>query len=189
MSVFIIVFLSVLLFFLILSIPFKLTLAVFLSTDRKQLFYSLKFAFFNVFCGRLRLEDNREITAEIYRNFIFKDPIDKRLVPFLLNELALRLDLRNIKVYFDVGKKDDAYLTSMSCGVLQSFITGILAIIITKFPYTQLKQGFKASFKKDTFKFTLVVDFYISILDVLIAILVSFIKEIRYESRKRRSSN
>lgn len=175
MKIYLVVFLAVLLLFVLLGYPFKVCAKVHINLIKFKAFYSLKVMFIKLLCGTTYIEDNNLIIQNTH-NLIYNSQQNTKKQMLIMQNIAKRISVAKLQVYFSGGVKNNAYQTAMLCGYAYAITSAMLAYLITKNNCINIFQDIDPQYSSDALDITLKCVLEISMLDVIGALIVSAFK-------------
>lgn len=168
MRIALVVFLVLILVYIVLALPFPIKFKCHVNGIKLLSFYSIKFWFFKVLCGKAYIEDNKFIMQNTH-NHIYSNDKNAIKQQVFLKSIIKRISVHRAELYFTGGMQDDAYVSAMLCGYVQVISSALISVIITKNPFVNIFQDIDPTFNKDNLDFSAKILLEISILDILIA--------------------
>lgn len=161
--IFVLVFVALL---FLLFFPFKIRVRAHFNIVSNNGFFCVRFAFFNILCGRLRFANDFRFEIETQKTFFdIEKKISKRTELFL-KHLIKQVDVMFLDFVFEGGKKDDAYITSLLCGGVQAASSALFSILKTKNVSGSFRKNVLVDFQKNAIAFSIDTAISISVFDI-----------------------
>ncbi len=179
-----IVFLSIILFVILITYPFKFVVKFHINILTKQAFYSIKVAFIKLLCGTTYIEDGQLIIQNSH-NLIYTTQ-NKEFQTQLLKCILPQINVTKLQLFFSGGISSDAYQTAMLCGYIYSISSAIFSYFITKNNFINIFQDIDPQYGKDALDITAKAIIEFSLLDIIVCAIkaTSQYKEIIHEQTK-----
>ncbi len=165
-------FLVGLLLFLLLAYPFKINFKLHINFINLKSFYSLKVLFIKLLCGTTYIEQNNLIIQNTH-NLVYNSSKDAQKQMREMTNIAKKIEISKVQIFFTGGIEDNAYQTAMICGYMYAISSALISYIITTNPYVDIFQDIDPVYNKNALDLTAKCILKISILDILIALLES----------------
>lgn len=166
-----IVFFIITIIIMAMAFPFKTRMMFHTNLLNAKGFYSFKIMKIRLLTGRFYIDKGEGFMVENSVD-IFSGNINKPFVRNLIKEMAKKIDVKKMELFFTGGFKEDSYSSAIMCGMVASGIQTLYSIIYEKFEDVKLYEDVKVTFDDDNIDLTFDIVVKIS----LIAILKSIFK-------------
>lgn len=167
------VFMSILLFGIILVIPIRVKGVMLADGRERQCFFSLSLPGKNLASGKIALDKNFSILTDAEISSLMKsDETNMEKTRFVSN-LIEKLHFSSFEMYVDGGIKENAFATAMTIGFFYSLAISLLTVIDKK--NSKIRSNIKISpnYTDDIFEICGRFKVYITLSDVIISKLQS----------------
>ena len=165
-------------FFFTISIivfPFKIRMLGHFNLIKLIGFYSMKVFFIKFLTGRIRYENN-EFKIENSVNII-KEEFNEEFTKKLISELANRMDIKKIEVYFTGGISDNSFSSAILCGSISSLVQSFYSYLSQKYYNVKLYEDIDPTFNQNNLELTFDAVISISLISIVIAVFSSLKKQ------------
>lgn len=155
-----------LLLFLILILPFKIKIGLHINVLENKGFYLIKVLFIKMLCGRVRIKEGK-LEFENNNDLIFKKSKDEVYLNKVFMCLLSEMEICDLQIFIEFGNKSDAAQTAIFCGALESVLSGLFAVLKTKFNYMYQFLDIDTNYNKDALEATVGTIISISLWQIL----------------------
>ena len=112
----------------LLFFPVKVNLELVADAKENIVAYCVKIFCFRLLCGRMWVGKTGFVVENQHGRFQGNEQ-DAKAVPGFVSRLFTKLDFVNMFVAFEVGKKDDAMTSALSCGAIETVFAIVFALL------------------------------------------------------------
>lgn len=174
MNIFILILFCLLLFILIIVLPFKIKANLHINYQTYEMYYLINLWIINFICGKINLLSSNII--ENKNNHITGDGKNKKYSSFLIKEYLKRITVANIDIYKIYGNSSDAMNTSLFCAIDNLIFNILNSYIYTKNRMLNTYVLVEPNYNEDINQTSIYGVIKISILDVILSIIKAKLK-------------
>lgn len=172
MKIALIVIMSLLLVYVLLSYPFSFRLKVHADAINLVCFYSLKINFIKLLCGKSSITSSTLVTQNTHDLILApmkSSPMQKAFV----KQLLPKIKISKAEVYFTGGVESNACTTALLCGSVQILSSILTSALISSSPLINIYQDIDTDFTKDALEISASCVLQLSLNDIFLAFIAS----------------
>ncbi len=165
-----IVFLILILLIMAIAFPFKTRFMIHINLFDTQGYYNIKVIKIKLLTGRFYIDDKEGFSVENSANLMegkFKSDFAKELS----KEFIKTLDVKQVKMFFTGGLKNDAYASAMIVGTACSVVRSFYAYLSEMYEDVKLYEDVDVTFDDNNLEMTLDIVISISLFSIIKSII------------------
>ena len=178
-----IVFFIVLFFVLIIAFPFKIRLAGHINLLEMKAYYCFKVWRFKFLCGKTEVDGFGKIKVENSNNMFSKD-IDKDFAKIFIRQIAGRMDVKKIELFFTGGLEEDSYASALMCGGVSSVVYSLYGYLSQQYENVKLYEDITPTFSENNLELTFDAVMAVSLFKIMKSLISTKLKTNRFEEVK-----
>ena len=132
--------------------------------------YSIKILFIKILVGRAKLTINDGLKIENQVNNL-PENTNQQFANILVKFIVKKLEIDKLKVFSSFGAKDDAFLTAMATGSVNSLVSCIIGVVLEFNPQATISRAITPTFNETNAEITLVSSFKINLINIIISLI------------------
>lgn len=177
-----IVFFAVLLFLLIIILPFKVRLMAHFNLLELKGYYCFKILFIKFLNGRI-IEKDGELVMENSVNVMDKSN-NKEFMKQLSSEIISTIDVKKVEMFFTGGLVDNSFSSAILCGSVSSFVETIYSYFSQKYDCVKLYKDIVPTFNQDNLELTFDIVLGLSLFGIAKSLIQAHIKTKKIKESK-----
>ena len=182
MNSILIVFFAVLLFILIIILPFKIRLMAHFNLLELRGYYCFKILFIKFLNGRI-ISQNSELVMENSVNIMSKGNNKEFMKQFGIETMS-NIDVKKVEIYFTGGIVDNSFSSAILCGSVSSFVETVYSYFSQKYDCVKLYKDVVPTFNENNLELTFDMVIGLSLFGIAKSLILAQIKTKKLKENK-----
>jgi len=135
-------------------------------------------------CGKAEVKSGGKIEIENSSN-MFSSDMDKDFAFELAKQLAKRMDIKKVEIFFTGGFEEDSYSSAIMCGSITSMVRSLYSVLSQKYKNVKMYEDIDPTFFETNLELTFDGVVAVSILKIFISLIKA--NKITGESYERKT--
>ena len=118
-------------------------------------------------CGKAEVKGGGKIEVENSSN-MFSNDMDKDFAFELAKQLAKRMDIKKVEIFFTGGFEEDSYSSAIMCGSITSMVRSLYSVLSQKYKNVKMYEDIDPTFFETNLELTFDGVVAVSILKIFI---------------------